>query len=156
MPAEPKDGAVKHATFTIERSYPYSAAKIFAAWSKPDIKARWFHGPEGWDKTPLKMNFREGGEDCLSGGPPGAPPHRYTARYLDIVTNRRIITSYEMHLGDVKISLSLATIELKQDGNNTVLTLTEQGAFLDGYDDAGSREEGTRGLLDAMARVLAE
>ena len=75
---------------------------------------------------------------------------------LDIVPNRRIIYAYELHLDDVKISVSLATIELQQDGNNTVLTLTEQGAFLDGYDDAGSREEGTRGLLDALGRMLAQ
>ena len=32
--------AVVHATFTIERTYPYTAAKVFAAWSKPEVKAR--------------------------------------------------------------------------------------------------------------------
>jgi len=34
--------------------------------------------------------------------------------------------------------------------------LTEQGAFLDGYDDAGSREEGTGHLLDALGASLRD
>ncbi len=33
--------------------------------------------------------------------------------------------------------------------------MTEQGAFLDGYDDAGSREQGTNLLFDALGAALA-
>jgi hypothetical protein len=50
--------------------------------------------------------------------------------------------------------VSLATFELKAAGTGTRLILTEQGAFLDGYDDAGSRERGTAGLLDALGASL--
>jgi hypothetical protein len=35
------------------------------------------------------------------------------------------------------------------------LIYTEQGVFLDGYDDAGSRERGTRDLFDKLAAALA-
>jgi hypothetical protein len=34
--------------------------------------------------------------------------------------------------------------------------VTEQGAFLDGYDDAGSREDGTSHLLDALGASLKD
>jgi hypothetical protein len=34
--------------------------------------------------------------------------------------------------------------------------MTEQGAFLDGYDDAGSREHGTAILLDRVGASLVE
>lgn len=36
----------------------------------------------------------------------------------------------------------------------TRLIVTEQGAFLDGHDDAGSRERGTAQLLEALGRSL--
>ena len=36
----------------------------------------------------------------------------------------------------------------------TRMSVTEQGAFLDGYDDAGSRERGTGSLMDPLARSL--
>jgi hypothetical protein len=32
--------------------------------------------------------------------------------------------------------------------------MTEQGAYLDGYDDAGSREKGSGFLLDALGQSL--
>jgi hypothetical protein len=61
-----------------------------------------------------------------------------------------------MHLEDRKISVSLATIQLKSAGENTCLKVTKQGAFLDGYDDAGSRERGTGHLLDALGASLQD
>lgn len=68
--------------------------------------------------------------------------------------NERIVYTYDMHLGDKRISVSLATIEFKPKGSGTHLVLTEQGVFLDGYDDAGSREEGTRWLLGKIEATL--
>jgi hypothetical protein len=40
------------------------------------------------------------------------------------------------------------------DNRGICFVFTEQGAFLDGYDDAGKRESGTGGLLDALGREL--
>ena len=77
-----------------------------------------------------------------------------TRIYQDIVENQRIIYAYDMHIDDRRISVSLATIELKPEGSGTRLIFTEQGAFLDGYDDPGDRERGTRLLLDALGRSL--
>src|SRR3977135_4424992 len=61
-----------------------------------------------------------------------------------------------MHLDDRKISVSLATLELKPAGTDTRLVMTEQGAFLDGYDDAGSRQTGSNFLLVALDVYLKE
>ena len=78
----------------------------------------------------------------------------FDAVYHDVVADERIVYAYEMHLDDRKISVSLATLELKPAGSNTHLVMTEQGAFLDGYDDAGSREHGSNLLLDALGNSL--
>jgi uncharacterized protein YndB with AHSA1/START domain len=100
------------------------------------------------------MEFRVGGQETVTSTPPGQPGHRFDATYLDIVPNQRIVYVYEMHTGKAKISVSLATIELKPAGKGTKLVITEQGVFLDGYDDAGSRERGTKGLLDQLEAAL--
>jgi len=70
------------------------------------------------------------------------------------VENERIIYSYTMHLDDRKISVSQACIELRPEGSGTKFVLTEYGDYLDGYDDAGSREHGTNFLMDTLARTL--
>jgi uncharacterized protein YndB with AHSA1/START domain len=143
-----------HATFVIERDYPHAPAKVFAAFANPLSKAKWFVGPENWDKSNHQMDFRIGGKESVSGGPPGGTVHYYNAEYWDIVENERIVTSYQMHMDEQRISVSLATMEFKPNGAGTKFVLTEQGAFLGGYDDAGERERGTRELLGQLETYL--
>ena len=58
-------------------------------------------------------------------------------------------------MDDARVSVSLATIELKPEGERTLLTLTEHGAFLDGLEPPIGREQGWGSLLDALGRALA-
>ncbi len=143
-----------HATFTVERTYAAERERVFKAWADPKAKARWFSPPKGFSHTELESDFRVGGRENISSTPPGGQPHVFDATYWDIVPNERIVYAYEMHLNGVKISVSLATIEFKAAGKGTRLLLSETGAFLDGYDDSGSRERGTKGLLDQLDKAL--
>lgn len=146
--------SITHSTFVIERDFPHAPAKVFAAFADPKKKAKWFGGPEEWQKSDHKLDFRVGGKESVSGGPPGGVVHAYSAEYWDIVDNARIVSSYEMHLDKQRISVSLATMEFKPTGAGTRFVLTEQGAFLDGYDDAGERERGTLELLGQLETYL--
>lgn len=145
---------VTHATFVIERTYPHAPAKVFAAWADPKKKVKWFGGPEEWAKSPHELDFRVGGKESVSGGPVGGAVHHYNAEYWEITPNERIVSSYQMHMDTTRISVSLATMEFRPNGAGTTFILTEQGAFLDGWDDAGQREHGTRELLDQLATYL--
>jgi uncharacterized protein YndB with AHSA1/START domain len=147
--------SVTHATFTIERVYPANPARVFNAFADPAQKARWFQGPEEWGPDEQTMDFRVGGRETSVGGPKGGPIHAFSAIYQDIVPDERLVYSYEMQLDGTRISVSLATIELRPDGTGTRFVLTEQGAYLDGWDNVADREHGTRELLDALGRYLA-
>jgi uncharacterized protein YndB with AHSA1/START domain len=146
--------SVTHATFVVQRSYPAAPARVFAAWADPAAKARWFAGPEEWGPDEFELDFRVGGRELSRGGPPGGPVHTYQAHYQDIVLDERLVYSYTMHLDQTLISVSLATVELRAEGAGTRLVLTEQGAYLDGYEDGGERERGTGELLDALGAEL--
>jgi uncharacterized protein YndB with AHSA1/START domain len=146
---------VTHATFALDRTYDASPARVFAAWAKPEAKARWFVGPDNWRKSDHQLDFRVGGSEHVSGGPPGGPIHHYDAIYQDIVPNERIIYGYDMHLDDTRISVSLATVEFRAAGEGTRLIFTEQGAFLDGFDDPKLRERGSIDLLENLGKELA-
>ena len=146
---------VAHATFAIDRTYDAAPARVFQAFADPVAKARWFIGPKEWGAFEHKLDFRVGGREVNRGGPKDGPKHAFDAVYLDIVDGQRIIYSYTMHIGDKRISISLATIELKPQGKGTLMRFTEQGAFLDGYDDAGSREHGTGQLLRQLGDYLS-
>ena len=71
--------------------------------------------------------------------------------------NERIVYVYEMHTNDVRMSISLATIEFKDRKEGSGLMITEQGVFLDRHDgaaDARERERGTQGLIDQLEQAL--
>lgn len=142
-----------HATFVIEREYAHPPAKVFAAYADPKKKAQWFGGPPEWNSTHT-LDFRVGGKEVSSGGPPGGVVHTMNGEYWDIVENERIVMSYELLLGETRISVSLGTTEIAPTANGARLTYTEQGAYLDGYDDAGQREHGTRELLGQLEAFL--
>ena len=143
-----------HATFVINRTYDASPGRVFAAWADPAAKSRWFACHDEWENIHYELDFRVGGREINRVGPKGGEVHSFEGRYHDIVPGQRIIYAYEMHLDDRKISVSLATVELKPEGKGTRLIFTEQVTFLDGYDDPAGREEGTRIGLDNLDAEL--
>ena len=147
--------SVVHASFTIERRYQAAPARVFAAWSEVKSKATWFHGADEHSREPLQLDFRVGGKEHAAGVTKNGTRHTYDALYLDIVPAERLILTYWMHINDRQISASLQTVEFAPDGDGARVTFTEQAAFLDGYDDAGSRKNGTNVLLDNLERSLA-
>jgi uncharacterized protein YndB with AHSA1/START domain len=80
----------------------------------------------------------------------------FQCEYRDIVSNERIVYVYDMHIDGTKISMSLAILQFAKAGKGTKLSVTEHGAFLDGYDDNGAREHGTGILLDQLGASLAQ
>ena len=143
------------ATFSLQRTYNHPVAKVFGAFASQDAKDKWFGGPaDQWTKLERSFDFRPGGRESSSGRFKTGMVSRFDCVYFEIIDNTRIVYAYEMHLNDVRISVSLATIEFKTFGAATKLTLTEQGVFVDGYDDAGSREHGTNLLLDQLGAFL--
>ena len=144
--------STEHGSFTITRTYPVPPERVFAAWASRDAKVRWF-GPPG--EGDLALDFRVGGTETFSAGPPGGPVYAYEASYKDIVPAQRIVYGYTMDAGDTRISVSVTTVEFAAAGAGTTLTFTEQGVFLDGGDTPTVREKGTGELLDALGAALA-
>ena len=122
--------SVTHATYVIERRYRATRGRVFAAWADPATKARWLSGPDEWSRGAHELDFRVGGREVSKVTPPAGPESTFTAHFLDIVDGERIVYSYEMRLGDTRISVSLATVLIEPDGDGSRLTYTEQcGSF---------------------------
>jgi uncharacterized protein YndB with AHSA1/START domain len=153
--------SVIHDTFVIERTYPASTSRVFAAFASSEAKDAWGDTGDLGEAKPAtgieEFDFRVGGHERF-GHTYQDVSYTYDAIYYDIVPDQRLVYSYEMYAGDVRISVSVATIEFATSGEGTRLTWTEQGAYLDGIDgeDAGRlREGGTSEMLDGLAKYLA-
>jgi hypothetical protein len=60
-----------------------------------------------------------------------------------------------MSMNDQRISVSVATIEIRGAGGGSDFVLVEQGVYLDGLDNPEQRRQGTEQLMDALAKSLA-
>jgi uncharacterized protein YndB with AHSA1/START domain len=149
--------SVVHAIFNLERTYDAPAERVWKALTDEAAKQKWFGPPGNWEVIERYMDVRPGGRERAEGRWESGLVTRFDAIYHDVIANQRLVYSYEMHMDGRKISVSLATMQLKAaGGGKTTLTVTEQGAFLDGYDDAGSREHGTGLLLDTLGASLSD
>ncbi|WP_410636330.1 SRPBCC domain-containing protein [Amycolatopsis sp. cmx-4-83] len=140
---------VKHATFTLERSYPVPPERVFAAWADPAAKARWFV-PAGTHT----LDFRVGGTETVGATGPDDTKLSVTSTYHDIVPDRRIVYATTLSGDEVLATVSITTVELEADGGGTRLVLTEQGTFLDGAEEPQWREQGTGDWLDRLGEAL--
>lgn len=154
-------GSVIHDTFTIERTYPVPPPRVFAAFTSAEAKSVWgdtgnLENADG-EAGVSEFDFRAGGRERFGFKMDGTT-FRYDARYYDVVPDRRVVYTYEMYADDARISVSVTTIQFAKSEDGTVLTYTEQGAYLDGIDGIEApklREEGTTEMLDNLRGFLA-
>lgn len=152
--------SVIHDTFVIERTFAATPSRVFAAFASEEAKTSWGDTgdleppPNGADAS--EFDFRVGGRERFSHKWQDTT-YRYDALYYDIVPDQRLVYCYEMYAGDVRISVSVATIEFTKSGDGTALSWTEQGAYLDGIDGAQApalRKEGTAEMLGGLTSYL--
>ena len=143
-----------HASFSVERTYQAAPAEVYRALTDVEAKAQWFGGGSAHTVLERHLDVRPGGREVLRGRAQNGVESRFEAVYHDVVPEERLVYSYVMDYGARRLSVSLVTFELKPAGGGTRLVFTEQGAFLDGHDDAGSRRRGAGALLDALGRWL--
>jgi uncharacterized protein YndB with AHSA1/START domain len=156
--------SVIHETFRIERTYAAAPSMVFAAFSTKEARNSWGDSDDlepsedqddVGDSEVSEFDFRVGGREFFSTKEQGTT-YRYDGRYHDIVTDNRIVYSYEMYADGARISVSVATIEFT-GSESTQLIWTEQGVYLDGYNRAEApemRKAGTIDMLDGLTAYL--
>ncbi len=141
---------VTHSTFTLERRYPAPVERVFEAWADPAARKRWM--AQGAEHA---QNFVVGGLETVTASDGQGRPLTYEARYAEIVTNERILTTSTLHTGDQLSTVSVTSVEFRAQDTGTLLVLTEHGMYLPGQEQPAWREQGTAQQLDTLAAEFA-
>lgn len=155
------DSTVIHDTFVIDRTYPAVVERVFAYLADPAKKRRWYLESGGNPVDVFEMDFRQGGVERSSVrlGEKTPFPGLVMAnegRFEDIVDNSRVVMSTSMVFGGRRISTSLISFELFDEGGETKMVLTHQACFYEGADGPQMRKGGWAALLDSLGRAMAD
>ena len=139
--------SAEHGSFVLNRTYPVPPARS----SPPGPAATPRRAGSARPEMPrLRLDFRVGGTEINSGGPPGRTRPHVRGDLQGHRADERIVYGYTMDADGTVISVSVTTVEFTPAGDGTTLTFTEQGVFLDGADTLTVREKGTGELLDQL------
>jgi uncharacterized protein YndB with AHSA1/START domain len=133
--------SVMHSRDVIERSYPHTPQRVFAAFSDPAKKDRWFAEDDCSTVEDFTMDFGLGRNQRVGSRPPNGVLYRNDTIYQEIVPDLCIVIAYTMSVNDRHISSLQATTELLATGKGTSRIFTEQAAFLEGADGPQIRQD---------------
>jgi uncharacterized protein YndB with AHSA1/START domain len=143
------DTAVKP-SLTLKRRYAAPPAKIFSAWTDPQKLGRWFC-PVACAPVLAESDARVGGRYRIVVRDPGGEEHDVSGTFREVVPDRKLVFTWAWRTTPERESL--VTIELKPDGDGTLLTLTHEQFFDEAARDR--HRQGWTGCLDKLERYFA-
>jgi uncharacterized protein YndB with AHSA1/START domain len=135
-------------SLTIKRRLNAPPAKVYAAWTDPQMIARWF-GPAGVESVEAKTDLRIGGRYHITMHVPG-DRHDVMGVYREIVPNERLVFTWAWKSTPERESL--VTVTFKPDGAGTLFTLLHEQFF-----DADARDrhqQGWAGAIDKLEKMF--
>jgi len=146
---------VLHDTFTLDRTYDTSVAEVWRCWTDPELRDRWFRGPDGYQMFERTLDFRVGGGELMHGRHANGMETKFVATFHVIVPEQRVVSVYDLHVGGSLMSVTLATMQLAAAGKSARLLYTEQSAYFDGNPESpANRKHGTSWHYDNLAKVV--
>lgn len=145
-----------HATLVFEREVPAAPEAVFAAFADPAARAQWGTPSDTAILIYDEADFREGGQDHFRCGSKANPNIHGLTHYLDIVPDRRVISSETLVVDRRRLCVSLTTLELAPDGNKTKLKNTTHLASFIGEDMVKGYTTGTNASLDSLVRYFQD
>lgn len=144
---------------TIEHTFAAPRARVFEAWSNPEVLRRWWGAGPDWTSSAVEIDLRPGGRYRLSMTDPGAgADHVVGGEYVEVAPPERLVYTWTWETpgsptGDLT---TLVTVEFHEaPGDHTTVVLTHTG-FTDGQ-QRDLHDQGWRACLANLAgRVVPQ
>jgi uncharacterized protein YndB with AHSA1/START domain len=138
-------------SLTIKRRIKAPPAKVFRAWTDPANLLQWW-GPDEGPVLHAEADLRVGGRFNVAFRMLDGTDHSSCGVYREIVPDRKLVFTWLWDCTGQE-SETLVTVELKPDGDGTLLTFTH-AQFAD-ESSRDSHQSGWNGALDKFERMFA-
>src|SRR5579872_7347022 len=132
-------------SLTIKRRFDAPPAKVFAAWIDPEKVKRWM-GPGEVKALSVESDPRTGGRYRWLMKAPDGEEHDVSGVYREVIQDRKLVFTWAWKSTPERESL--VTVDIKPDGDGSVMTLTHEQFF-----DADARDRHQHGWTGAMEKL---
>jgi uncharacterized protein YndB with AHSA1/START domain len=133
-------------SLTIKRRLNAPPAKVYAAWTEPEIMARWL-GPNGTKVARAEGDVRVGGRFHTQLLMENGDEHNVSGVYREVVRNEKLVFTWAWRSTPERESL--VTVTFKPDGGGTLLTLKHEQFF-----DEAARDGHHGGWSEALDKLV--
>ena len=137
-------------TLTMTRRINAPVARVFEAWSNPDLVRRWM-APGDLNVADARLDFRVGGAYSILVRAPDGTEHQTSGIYLEIVPNELLVFTWQWRDSDMDTEVRVKFTE--HEDNATELTLTHVGFAT--QDVADRHVNGWTGCLEKLPAAVA-
>ena len=137
-------------SLVLKRRIKAAPEKVYEAWTRPEQMTRWWGVTENPKPPVAETDLRVGGRFRVQFWDPKNEHHSVSGTYREVVPNRKLSFSWAWQSTPERESQ--VTIDLKPEGDSTVLTLTHEQFF-----DEKARDDHRRGwtlALDNLEKVF--
>jgi uncharacterized protein YndB with AHSA1/START domain len=128
----------------IKRRFNASPAKVFKAWTDPKELAKWM-GPANTTAVEAEADVRVGGRYHIRMVVPN-DEHNVSGFYREVVPNEKLVFTWAWRSTPERVSL--VTIQLKPDGDGTLMTFLHEQFF-----DEDARDRHNQGWIGCFAKL---
>lgn len=138
-------------SLTLRHTYDAPRARVFDAWTKPEIAAR-FMGPMEVKATDITMDVRQGGAYSITMVKPDGERLVTSGVYREVVIPERLVMTWRWHEDDpADEHETLLTLEFNEHDNGTELVLTH--AQFASEESRDNHRFGWGSILDKLAAL---
>ena len=133
-------------SLTIKRRFKATPAQVYQAWIDPAQLAQWMGGPEV-TAVEAEADVRVGGRYHVR-MTTAADEHNVSGVYREVVPNEKLVFTWAWRSTPERESL--VTVQLKADGNHTIMTFTHEQFF-----DEPARDRHEHGWTGSFVKLEA-
>jgi uncharacterized protein YndB with AHSA1/START domain len=140
------------AALVLRRTYPAPRERVFAAWTNPEIAAR-FLGPGDVKATDIHMDVKVGGTFSITMQGPGNEPFIARGTYLEVNAPKRLVMTWRWVEDDpADEHETLLSLDFNERNGETEFVLTHEK--LASVESRERHEEGWTAIVDELTTVL--
>jgi uncharacterized protein YndB with AHSA1/START domain len=136
-------------SIVIRRTVAGPRSRVFEAWCRPELMAKWFFPAPGW-RAEVSADVRIGGHYRVAMHDPAGGLHLQEGVYRAVEPISRLVFTWRCP--ELGVDDSLVTVELTDRGPDTEIVLSHE--LPDEPTILREHEGGWKGCLDSLGRYL--